>query len=314
MKTPWTQVFIQASYIDVGLEENTILEYKAAAALDTTTGKKKEIAKDVSAMANAAGGTILYGVKEFDQPDKRHLPERFDPVERTQFSREWLEQVITSNIRPKVEGLIITPVDINTGSNHVVYVVEVPKSTTAHQVTADNDNRYYKRVNVTVHSMEDHEIRDVMNRSVVPNAEVEFSFTRTKIEGGTHSYALQVKVRNVGAKVIEGFKLNFSFPSYGPYISYSTATPDHRNFGYLAYDNDDNGDHLIIFRSRDKLFPEDEIDVGREAALVYHINNAAYAKIRELGRHHELALNWVLFADDMPSKKGKIPFSKLHSF
>ena len=36
-------------------------EYKAAGALANTDGKKTEIGKDVSAMANSAGGVIIYG-------------------------------------------------------------------------------------------------------------------------------------------------------------------------------------------------------------------------------------------------------------
>lgn len=53
-----------------GVEENISLDYKAAEALQNTDGKKKEIAKDVSAMANAAGGVIIYGIKEFDEKEK----------------------------------------------------------------------------------------------------------------------------------------------------------------------------------------------------------------------------------------------------
>jgi hypothetical protein len=45
-------------------EESLTLEYKAAKAL-TATGKRDfrdEISKDVSSMANSAGGRIIYGV------------------------------------------------------------------------------------------------------------------------------------------------------------------------------------------------------------------------------------------------------------
>lgn len=45
-------------------EESLNLEYKRAAALDKEDKQKNEISKDVSAMANSAGGKILYGVKK----------------------------------------------------------------------------------------------------------------------------------------------------------------------------------------------------------------------------------------------------------
>ena len=122
--TMWTQQVIQ-HYIDGEREESHLLEYKAADALAKTHAKKSEITKDVSAMANAAGGLILYGVKEYD--DQPHLPETLDPVDRMVFPKEWLEHII-NNIKPHIESLIIHPVDLDTGPDHTAYVVESPQS------------------------------------------------------------------------------------------------------------------------------------------------------------------------------------------
>lgn len=48
--------------IAAGVEESTTLEYKSD--INTTSDKwKGEMSKDVSAMANANGGTIIYGVQ-----------------------------------------------------------------------------------------------------------------------------------------------------------------------------------------------------------------------------------------------------------
>lgn len=313
--TEWTEAFIQTTYIDAGQEENTSIEYKAALSLEKTTGKKKEIAKDVSAMANAAGGIIFYGIKEFNEDDKKHLPERFDPIDRTSISREWLEQVISTNIRPKIEGLTITPVELSSGTAHAVYVVEIPQSSTAHQVTTDKDHRYYRRLDTTNLSMEDYEIRDVMNRAVAPDAEVEFGYKLTQHENGTHKYTLQIKVRNVGTKVIDAFKLKFSFPNYGRYIAYNDASPNYQSYGVVHSSKEINDDYVIMFLSSKKLFPEDEIDIGRELSFTYHVNDEVYSKFlifRQQGE--ELALHWVLFADNMLPKRGTIPIEKLHSF
>ncbi len=43
------------------IEENDTLEYKGAGALTREDKAKFEITKDISAMANAAGGTLIYG-------------------------------------------------------------------------------------------------------------------------------------------------------------------------------------------------------------------------------------------------------------
>lgn len=86
--------------IAAGVEECTTLEYKSD--INTTCDKwKGEMAKDVSAMANANGGIIIYGVKEFDEEDKRHIPSHITPLDTTKISKETIAQVIASNISPR---------------------------------------------------------------------------------------------------------------------------------------------------------------------------------------------------------------------
>lgn len=148
------------SMITSKIEENLSLDYKAAGAIDVADKKKMEITKDVCAMANSSGGTIIYGMAEYQDDARRHLPEKVDPIKRSQYSKEWLEHVI-SNIKPRIELLKIFPVEIPTSPDHVVYVVVIPKSTTAHQAL---DCRYYRRYNFESVPMYDYEIRDVMNR------------------------------------------------------------------------------------------------------------------------------------------------------
>src|SRR5688572_4036475 len=98
MTETWDEARLM-QYITDGIEESLNLDYKAAASLSRDDKKKIEITKDVSAMANSAGGVIIYGISEFQDKARSHLPEKLDPVDRTLISKEWLEQVI-SNIRP----------------------------------------------------------------------------------------------------------------------------------------------------------------------------------------------------------------------
>jgi len=203
MSKKWDQAIVQ-QYIDDKVQESLTLEYKAADALGKSDGKKKEITKDVSAMANSAGGTVFYGIAEYQDPSKEHLPERIDPVDQTAFSNEWLQQVI-NNIRPRVDGIVITPVPIGTDPTDVVYVVEIPQSTTAHQAV---DWRYYKRYNFLSIPMEDYEIRDVMGRQQHPRIELDFEIEVTTQQDTSGiverevttqtEYELKVTARNRG--------------------------------------------------------------------------------------------------------------------
>jgi len=138
MARNWTESRLQ-NFITSEIEESLMLEYKAAEALDRADYKKKEITKDVSAMANSAGGIIIYGIAENQREDKRHLPGSISPVDRTRFPREWLEQIIQA-IRPRIDGILIHSVKLESGENDVAYVVEIPQGNTAHQAS---DHRYY---------------------------------------------------------------------------------------------------------------------------------------------------------------------------
>ena len=187
MTEVWDEARVQ-QYINDGTEESLNLDYKAAGALGRSDGKKKEITKDVSAMANSDGGKIIYGISE-----NGHLPGALDPIHRQDFSKEWLEHIV-GNIRPKIDGLIIHPVPIDNSNSDVVYVVEIPKSHTAHQAT---DNRYYKRHNFESVPMEHFEILDVLNRQQHPRIDLEFKLRKNK-EGGQRNppYELEISMAN----------------------------------------------------------------------------------------------------------------------
>ena len=56
--------------IEDQVQEHAGLEYKAAAALGRSDKHKLDITKDVSAIANAAGGTLVYGIAEHHGSDR----------------------------------------------------------------------------------------------------------------------------------------------------------------------------------------------------------------------------------------------------
>jgi predicted HTH transcriptional regulator len=134
------------------VQENIHLDYKDSRAIDSK--KRHDIAKDVSAFANSDGGILIYGIREED-----HLPIALDEgVDHTKYSREWLEEVITSNITPRIDDLKIIQIPVSTSRSW--FVVKVPKSYRApHQ--EQYSKRYYKRFNFISERMEDYEINDV---------------------------------------------------------------------------------------------------------------------------------------------------------
>lgn len=162
----WTEADLQR-LVDDQVMESLTLEYKACASLTNDDKAKEELSTDVSAFANATGGTIIYGVQE-GKKDRKHLPVQLDIGYDPQIlSREWLENVIQSTVHPRIEGLRIHPVPLATG--RISYVVWIPQSDRGHMAA---DKRYYKRQNFRRVPMEDYEVRDVMHRASGPDLEL----------------------------------------------------------------------------------------------------------------------------------------------
>ena len=146
--------------------EDSGLDYKGSESLDfrgSSPKNKHELARDVSAFANAGGGVIIYGVAESPRSVPHNLDGGVDPAEIT---RERLEQIIHDNLRPSFGG--VTPHLIELQNGRLAVVIEVAQSTALapHQAP---DNIYYQRVGSRNVPMADFQIRDVMNRGSVPD-------------------------------------------------------------------------------------------------------------------------------------------------
>jgi hypothetical protein len=161
--------------------ENLTLDYKQSLDLQRDEKKKEKLCVEITSFANSAGGQVVYGIKE-----DKHYPVEID--EGADVSKEWIEQVIDSNVQPRIEGLIVHPIKLSKGWG---YCVDIPPATTRapHQAP---DGRYYKRQNFQSVRMEDYEIRDVLKRSTTPDLDVQLTF-----EHGRNTCEPQFSDRNV---------------------------------------------------------------------------------------------------------------------
>jgi hypothetical protein len=173
-------------------EEHLQLEFKAADALGNSDGKKAEISKDVSAFANSAGGTLVYGMDE--HPDQPHYATALSPINPKAFSKEWLEQVIASRVHPRIDRIVVNPVELRTQHpGEFVYVVWIPESTTAHQAS---DKRYYRRFNFQSVPMEDYEIRQAMSRASGPAYSIKLGLVPETDTTGAPRLSFRAVVQN----------------------------------------------------------------------------------------------------------------------
>ena len=232
MRQPWewNETDLQ-SLIRDGVQESLSLDYKQSDSLSRSDGKKTELSKDVSAFANSAGGTIVYGMVERDQLPTE-LDQGFDPKD---ISREWLEQVINSRIQPRIDGIRIKSVDLtSTHPGRVAYVVSVPQSLRApHQAS---DWRYYRRFNFQSVPMEDYEIRDVARRATVPVLELEARDLRSV--PGNSDRAVEMAVQ-LAAHNASSATANFVVITLGMFQKNSATFPTAGDWARIDLTDDD---------------------------------------------------------------------------
>lgn len=185
------------------IEENLHLDYKRLLSLNDT----KEISKDISAFANSDGGTVIYGVIE-----KNNKPEQIDnSSELLNKSKEWLENIITSNINPIIDEIVITPID-NPDSGNQLFVIDIPKSTRAPHMA--HDNRYYKRFNFKSQPMQHYEIEDIRNRATIPDVDLTISQFKNNSEKSSDKFKSEFnfQIKNTSNSIVNHYNITIYCP------------------------------------------------------------------------------------------------------
>lgn len=284
------------------VQENIGLDYKVAAALGMQDSVKREVAKDVSAFANSGGGVLVYGMAE-----DGHIPTAIDPVDPNVFPKEWLENVVISNVQPRVDGLHINPVrltDANAG--RIAYVVTVPQSYTAHQAA---DYRYYKRFNFQSVPMEDYEIRDAMNRGKTPIIDLRFEPRLQRSDRDLHEYQLLVFLNNKGAVAARNIKLVMWIPSALQFevLGLNRAPEYIDGAGSQQY-------RLLKISAQYSdtvLFPTDSTHLGERGVLIHFaIDQSRFEFVKKV----DPEIKWTAYADDMAPRHGRVRIASLIQF
>jgi len=136
------------SLIQHGIDEGITLEYKQELDKDN-----KEIAKDISALANTNGGTLIYGIKSQDR-----TPADINWLDGSGIE-ERIQNIVATTIQPKLEGMQVIRLPNPDNDSEAVYIVNIPKSLNAPHMVY---NRYYIRRGSVSSPMEDIDVRSAM--------------------------------------------------------------------------------------------------------------------------------------------------------
>jgi hypothetical protein len=194
--------------ITSSLEESINIEFKSAEALSNSNSVKKEISKDISAFANSDGGLIFYGINE-----ENHIANSVSHINGNIFTKEWLENIIISNIQPKIIDLKILPIRFDSDISKTVYVVKIPNSNSLPHI--NGDKKYYRRFNFQSVPMEEYEIRNLYLRQreskVYPEILVVKPVGMNEMKEGEYSFHVEIQIVNDGQYVSEKYKVACNF-------------------------------------------------------------------------------------------------------
>lgn len=240
------------SLIENNIEESINIDFKSADALSKVDAKKKEISKDVSAFANSNGGIIIYGIDEIN-----HKASAVSFIDGNEFSKEWLEQVISSTIQRNIPNLKIFPIRKEGKINQSVYVVQIPESTEAPHIC--RDKKFYKRYNFESVAMEEYEVRSLYGRTSHSKL-ILGGYSIAHVET-TKEYAIfscRASVHNEGDKVEKDYKINAYFKNA---CAGFQIRPQKYNSKEYHFTKLEQGRIKITSQSNTSLYPNETIDL-----------------------------------------------------
>ncbi|MDO8622745.1 MAG: ATP-binding protein [archaeon] len=255
------------------IQEDTNIDYKEPNF--STPNFNQELVKDVSAMANSDGGIIIYGIKE-----ENYFPKEIVWVERDEGYKERIEQIISSKIFRKIEGINVKKVQSDDGNKFVI-VIDIPQSDIApHQIHLDSERRkYYKRHGSISKEMEHYEIEDLFFKRKSPSLKIIlthiFDPERTRLDIG---------ISNLGKVIAEKTMIFLKVPREFEITNDNwVKTEEYGNYKKFEY-----------YQREIPFYPEIIANVGQ-----------LYTPKKKT-RANKLKIIFMITCKDMPAKSGEL--------
>lgn len=145
--------------VDAQVPEGLRLEFKLTN-YGKTDSEKRELLKDVSALANSHGGHLVIGIEETEGVATNIIGVDIDAD--AEILR--MEQILRNAINPPISGVRIRPIPLAVGRKALL--LRIPRSwNPPHRVTAQGINRFFIRHSAGVHEPSIEELRALFNQS-----------------------------------------------------------------------------------------------------------------------------------------------------
>lgn len=159
---PWSEVTLQdvEDLIAREIREDSTIEFKRQINL-TGSEARAEFLKDVSAMANAVGGTIIYGAVEGEGNQRGQIVD----IKGQALDRDQLELQITNILRDgldeRLDGVLFAALPTG-ATGEYVFVLRVPASPLAPHRISTGKSQFYRRGSVSNDFMNTRQIREMI--------------------------------------------------------------------------------------------------------------------------------------------------------
>lgn len=320
-KAEWTEADILALR---GREEAIDLEFKSGELFSADKNKwVAALSKRISGFANTVGGHLIIGIPE-DGPKKG--PRVAGPPDGVpeDFTREQVESLVETCISPPLTGLRIHRVRMPSLPARVVFVIYVPKGTTAYQA---NDGIYYGRSELQTKYLRDHEVRLRMAGGKIATARVDLRLSKV-----TLSTAQEEALRGQYALEIAAFRSDPAaavkeHPEFVLHLLESRYAPDLLEFQIVLHNSGELTIRDPCVELRSRLSPTLADSLGVSFGLRstrYNIDSVLYPGDERTidscrlsaKRDHTLALGdlvvaWKVFLDNSPPSQDEIDLASL---
>lgn len=283
-----------------------MLEYKASGAIgEWTDSRRNELAKDICAFANSAGGIIIIGIAE-----ENHKPHHIDDgVDTRLASKEAIESALQARITPRVDGMSIKEIPNPEQPFFSYFVLGIPRSMRAPHMCVPF-HRYYKRYNFECVPMEHYEVEDVRRRQSEPVLVFTCRLEPLESVGETHRlYALSAGVINEGSVTARDVLVRVYLPGWT--VGEITWSPNDAHT-QMAYNNEqmhrfdaylrDGAGPIPVFPKDDQPYP---ITRGKSRRIILRL---PAGPSRKLDSTHLIV---QLFAENMRMRSFEVPLGKL---
>jgi hypothetical protein len=164
---------------------------------DLSNDDRKNLGESLSALSNAEGGVILFGVEDERGSDGLDYAKGAQPLQHHEAFAAKVKVLIPEYLSPPNLDIDVMPIALN-GGGGVVAIRVGASDHRPHMSMAPSHCKYFLRVQATNQPMVDFQIRDMLRVNTTPRLALGYQLRPGAVSGDTHKSHLVLTLVNTG--------------------------------------------------------------------------------------------------------------------